>query len=346
MSDNKYNQKMNINTNNKKKYIKYFLILILFLILGICSVCALTINNYLNKINKITSDDNNNIQSNINLESEDLLNSSDSHIENTIPRNTDIKNLAIFGIDGTDGELCRSDCIMILTIDNIHDKIKLSSIIRDSYVNIPTKQKKDKINHAYAFGGPSLAVETLNKNFDIDISKFVSVNFSSFPKIIDSVGGISLYLTDDETKYINQYINQINSLNGTSSPNIKNSGSQPIDGTQALAYSRIRYTEGGDFERSHRQRIVIEHIFEKLKTLSLKDYPNILNELLPLINTNLSNKEILSICMDINALKSNGITQARFPENEDAEGKLINEVYYYVFDENATKNKIHKFIYN
>ena len=346
MLNNKNNPKTNINSSNKaKKYIKYILITLLFLILGISAVSALTINNYLNKINKVTLDNTNTENSDINSEYEDLSNFSDSDIENIIPKNTDIKNIAIFGIDGTDGEPCRSDCIMILTVDNIHDKIKLSSIIRDSYVNIPTRKTKDKINHAYAFGGPSLAIETLNENFGLDISKFASVNFSSFPKIIDSVGGISLDITDDETKYINEYIDQINYLNETSSPNITTSGVQPIDGTQALAYSRIRYTDGGDFERSHRQRIVIEKLFEKLKGISITRYPEILNNLLPLIKTNLSNTEILSVGMDINFLKDNGIIQARFPEDQDADGKMISGVYYYVFDEQATKNKIHEFIY-
>ena len=74
---------------------------------------------------------------------------------------------------------------MILTIDNKHNKLKLSSIIRDSYVTIPTKEKKDKINHAYAFGGPQLALKTLNENFNLNLDQFVTVNFSSLPKIID-----------------------------------------------------------------------------------------------------------------------------------------------------------------
>lgn len=349
MSKNNVNQKQKTKSINKSKYLKRFLLVLLFLVICISAASALTINNYLNKIKKITlegNSDTNNIDTDAAQDSDNSSKSSASDIQNTIPRSTDIKNIAIFGIDGTEGEPSRSDCIMILTIDNIHDKLKLTSIIRDSYVDIPTRQNKDKINHAYAFGGPSLAVETLNNNFHLDISRFVSVNFSSFPKLIDSLGGVTLDINNDELKYINEYIDQVNWLNGTSSPKIISSGTQILDGTQALAYSRIRYTEGGDFERSHRQRIVIEKLFEKLKTLSITEYPGILNELLPLIKTNLTNAEILSIGMDINALKDNGLIQARFPEDDNAEGRMIDGIYYYVFDEDITKAKIHKFIYN
>ena len=345
MSKNNVIQNSKDKNSRSKKYIKRFLLALLFLVLGISAASAFTLNKYLNKINKVTLEDNN-ADAYTESDYENSSDSSASDIQNTIPKSTDIKNIAIFGIDGTEGEASRSDCIMILTIDNIHDKLKLTSIIRDSYVDIPTRQNKDKINHAYAFGGPSLAVETLNNNFHLDISRFVSVNFSSFPKLIDSLGGVTLDINNDELKYINEYIDQVNWLNGTSSPKIISSGTQILDGTQALAYSRIRYTEGGDFERSHRQRIVIEKLFEKLKTLSITEYPGILNELLPLIKTNLTNAEILSIGMDINALKDNGLIQARFPEDDNAEGRMIDGIYYYVFDEDITKAKIHKFIYN
>lgn len=358
MSKNNHTQKE--QTKKNRKYLKRTILVILFLSIGISAASALTVNNFLNKINRVNLHDTGNGASNNTYDEEktdkDLGYDSDStsdnsgnnaayKIENTVPRSKDIKNIAIFGIDGTEGEPSRSDCIMIFTIDNIHDKLKLTSIIRDSYVDIPTRKNKDKINHAYAFGGPSLAIETLNNNFDLDISKFASVNFSSFPKIIDELGGITLDISEDELKYINGYINQENSLNGTSSLQLSGTGPQNLDGTQALAYSRIRYTAGGDFERSHRQRIVIEKVFEKLKALPITEYPTILDDLLPLIKTNLSNTEILSIALDVNDLKDNGIIQARFPEDDDADGKMISGIYYYVFDQEVTTDKIKKFIY-
>ena len=163
--------------------------------------------------------------------------------------------------------------------------------------------------------------------------------------MIDSIGGITLDINENELKYINKYIHSLNSKNNTSSPDINSSGIQHVDGTQALAYTRIRYTDGGDFERSHRQRIVLETVFEKLKDLPITSYPSLLDNLLPLVSTNLNGSEILSLCMDLISLDNIDILEHQFPENSDAEGKIIDGIYYYVFDEESTIKKIHKFIY-
>jgi len=301
---------------------------------------VITINKYLGKINKVTIDKNDlNITEDI-IEKDDILEKKD-----TLVQNNDIKNIALFGIDETEGTAGRSDCIMILTIDNKHKKLKLSSIIRDSYVVIPTKEKKDKINHAYAFGGPQLALKTLNENFNLNTNQFVTVNFSSLPKIIDSIGGITLDITTDELKYINDYINNLNNINGTNSPNITTLGSQKIDGTQALAYCRIRYTDGGDFERSQRHRTVINQLIEKSKTIPVTQYSALLDEFLPLVHTNLETSEILSLAVNLNSLKYQPLLQDRFPRDEDGNGQLIGGIYYYVFDEASTIEKIHDFIF-
>ena len=108
---------------------------------------------------------------------------------------------------------------MIATVDKIHNKLKLTSIMRDSYVDIQG-HGKDKINHAYAFGGHELALKTLNENFDLNLKDFATVNFSSLPKIIDSIGGIDLGIRNDELQYINNYIGDLNTLNKTNVSNI------------------------------------------------------------------------------------------------------------------------------
>lgn len=308
------------------------------------------LNTYLNKIDKIDLTKNDTkIEETFSKQENTITQNEENTImqndENTFKKSNNIKNIALFGIDETEGTSGRSDCIMILTIDNQHNELKLSSIIRDSYVTIPTKDKKDKINHAYAFGGPKLALETLNTSFNLNLGQFITVNFSSLPKIIDDIGGITLDITGEELKYINQYINNINQINNTNSPNIVASGNQLVNGTQALAYCRIRYTDGGDFERSQRHRTVINQVFEKSKTISLTKYPSLLNEILPLIHTNLEKSEILSLAFDLNSLKNRTILQDRFPGDEDGSGKLIDGIYYYVFDEELTTQKIHEFIF-
>ncbi|MGG7178096.1 LCP family protein [Clostridium paraputrificum] len=297
----------------------------ILLILGIGSYAY--VSSVLGKMNKVE----------INKDNLDI----NTEIENT----NNVKNIALFGIDAADGEAGRSDSIMILTIDKTHSKLKVTSIIRDSYVVIPGREGKDKINHAYAFGGPELAIRTLNKNFNLNIEDFVSVNFSSLPKLIDAVGGIELNITNDELKYINSYIDGVNKTNSTNSSHITTAGKQKVDGTQALAYSRIRYTEGGDFERSHRHRTVLTALFNKFKSLSVASYPSILNDLLPLVDTNLSTSEILSLAMDVSSLSSNDLIQARFPKDNVGKGEMIGGVYYYVFDIDKTATEISNYIF-
>lgn len=304
---------------------------ILLLIATIISVACMAFINLESKLNKV------------NIDKKQIVNDVKYDQEKSLP--SYIKNIALLGIDSSDDNIGRSDCIMIVTIDTEHDKIKLSSIIRDSYVKIPNKNVNDKINHAYAFGGPELTLQTLNENFNLNITEFISANLSSFPKIVDDIGGISLNIRDDELVFINNYIQSLNTLNNTTSPYITASGIQTVDGTQALAYSRIRYTDGGDFERSHRQRIIIEQIFHKMKDQSLDKNYEILNLLLPTVDTNLTSSEIFSICVDLSLMHRNNITEERFPKDEDSEGKLLNGIYYYFFDKDSTIDKIHKFIY-
>lgn len=330
-----------MNKKNKRNIKKIILSLILVLaLLGITATSVFAI--YMSKINKVNINKEKLISSDeINFKTEN----NETNFSQNKKQNKYIKNIALLGIDSGEDNVGRSDCILIATLDTKHNKIKLSSIIRDSYVTIPGRTEKDKINHAYAFGGPELTLETLNSNFDLDITQFVSVNLSSFPKLIDAIGGINLDIKKDELECINKYIHELNSANGTYSPDIIESGMQSVDGTQALAYARIRYTTGGDFERSHRQRIVLETVFKKLKEIPITKYPNTLDILLPLVDTNLSSSEILALCLDLSSLDSYNIVEERFPKDEDAEGRMINGIYYYVFDEDFTKEKIHNFIY-
>lgn len=273
------------------------------------------------------------------------LDSNNLSINSDLDQYTNIKNIALFGVDATEGGVGRSDSIMIVSINNKNETIKVSSIIRDSYVTIPGRSGKDKINHAYAFGGPELAIKTLNENFNLNITSFATVNFSSLPKLIDSVGGITLNITSEELKYINTYVDGVNKANNTNSPRISKTGEQLLDGTQALAYSRIRYTTGGDFERSHRHRIVLTGLFDKFKNLSVGDYPKIVNELLPLVDTSMGATDIISLALEVNGFKNKNLIQNRFPMDEDGSGQTIGGIYYFVFDEETTNKKMHDFIF-
>lgn len=265
-------------------------------------------------------------------------------IDEKLSKYDGITNIALFGVDATEGNTGRSDAIMIATIDKVHKKLKLTSIMRDSYVEIQG-HGKDKINHAYAFGGHELALKTLNENFDLNIKDFATVNFSSLPKIIDAVGGIELDIRSDELQYINNYINELNTLNKTNASNITSAGTQHVDGTQALAYCRIRYTSGGDGERTERQRIVLSKLFEKFTKVSPTKYPSILNELMPMVTTNLSSSDILSLATTVASMGGSGLEQERFPKDNYSKGEMIKGVYYLTFDKDATVKQIHDYIF-
>ena len=279
----------------------------------------------------------------VDITNEDLGIISDEELEQ-YDNYKDITNIALLGIDSEDG-VGRSDSIMVATIDTIHDKLKITSIMRDSYVNIDG-HGYDKINHAYAFGKAALSIKTINETFGLNIEDFVAVDFGSLPVIIDMLGGIELNITNEEIQYINFYINEINNLDNTNSPNITTAGVQHVDGVQALAYTRIRYTSGGDFERTQRQRTVLTALFNKVLAISPTEYLSLINDVLPYIKTSLDVNDILGLATKVATMGTGTLEQERFPRDGYSEGKMINGVYYLTFDEATTKQQMMDYIFD
>ena len=238
-------------------------------------------------------------------------------------------NIALFGIDAEEGGVGRSDSIIIATIDTTHKKLKLTSIMRDSYVTIEG-HGDDKINHAYAFGGPQLAIKTLNENFDLNIDDFVAVNFTTLPKIIDMLGGVTIDITSEEVSHI---------------PGIDTAGTYTLTGEQALAYSRIRYASGGDYVRTDRQRTVLSKVFEKVLSINFTQYPSLLSEILPMVQTNLDYSEILNLGNEVLKMGVTTLEQERFPRDGYCEGKMIDKIYYLTFDKENTVQQLHDYIF-
>lgn len=238
-------------------------------------------------------------------------------------------NIALFGIDAEEGSAGRSDSIIIATIDTTHKKLKLTSIMRDSYVTIADRGQ-DKINHAYAFGGAQLAIKTLNENFDLNIEDFVAVNFTTMPKIIDKLGGVTIDITSEEVSHI---------------PGIDSAGTYTLTGEQALAYSRIRYASGGDYVRTDRQRTVLNKVFEKILATNVSQYPGLLSEILPMVKTSLDYSEILNLGNEVLKMGVTNLEQERFPRDEYCEGKMISGIYYLTFDKENTVQQLHDYIF-
>ncbi len=261
-----------------------------------------------------------------------------------------ITNILLVGTDARNTEeKSRSDAMMILTVDNNHKNLKLTSLARDTYVEIPGHGKQ-KLTHAYAYGGLNLLLETLESNFKIDIQNYVVVNFFSFINIIDTLNGIVVDVKPNEIQELNRYIPECYSFdqNKNKNPmkNIEYSGKQKLNGYQSLAYSRIRYNDSA-LERDNRQRIVLESAFEKAKHLPINKYPDLINSILPYVKTNLNTSDILSIGNSILSMDNFNIKTLEFPIEEYSTGGIYkNAGWVWRYDEDKCLPILHDFIFN
>ena len=267
--------------------------------------------------------------------------------EVTVQKLKGFKTIALFGLDAREeGSLedtgSRSDSIILVVIDNDNKEIKLLSVYRDTCVQVPD-YGLEKITHAYAYGGAELAMSTLNRNFDLSITEFASVDFAVLADIIDAVGGLDIELTDVEVEWINECIHEQNRITGSDSPDIWESGMQHLDGTQATAYARIRKADS-DFVRAERQRTVLKLVFEKARDISLKSVMKIMDKVLPEVYTNLSKAEMLSLANDLYQYEI--VDSEGFPF-EKTTGSLYSDELSYVFASDYLWNvtEMHKYLY-
>ena len=255
------------------------LILVIILVLIVGSIFFF-VNSKLSKIQQVNIDE------------------SDLGVSSQVEENlSEYRNIALFGIDSRDSSLGkgnRSDCIIIASINNKTKEVKLISVYRDTYVNIEG-YGLDKITHAYSYGEASLALKTLNENFDLNITEFVTVNFDAVAEAVNALGGITINVEPEEVDYINQYINETSEVTGLDTEKVTTSGSQTLDGVQAVAYARIRYTEGGDYKRTERMRTVVEAMANKFKTKSISEMNQIIDQILPEVYTNITAGDIFSL---------------------------------------------------
>ena len=177
------------------------------------------------------------------------------------------------------------------------------------------------------------------------IDKFAQVNLHTLPIIIDKLGGLEINIDSDELNYINNYINNIDSENNTSTEHITTTGTQLLNGTQVAAYCRIRYTSGGDYKRTERHRTVINALFNKFKDISLTEGLSLVNDILGLVSTNLTDSEIISIGSTLLSMNSASINQGRFPEDGDHYTEWT-DMYHMIIDKETTREKLQSFLYD
>jgi LCP family protein required for cell wall assembly len=324
----------------KRKSIIIPLIIVLIIVFGAVVAFGGYVLNMYNSVSGVTLDD------------------TDLEINEEIEYETDIINIALFGLDGRyeeNGEASedveRSDTIMILTLDFENDELKITSILRDTYVQIPESEYSDsyytKINAAYMLGGPELAVKTINQNFDMNITDYICVDFTSVVEIVDAVGGVDIVINHEEQLYwTNQYVGEVNRVLGTDSAYIDSIGLRHLDGVQALAYARNRYSDNGDFSRTERQREVLEQAVSKVFDLGLTDAITLINDLLPYVETSLDINEMISYATSAFAMEDHSIQQLSLLDTEYYWGGLIGELWYAV--PNTLEDNViilHEFIY-
>lgn len=254
-------------------------------------------------------------------------------------------NIALFAVDKrTEEEAGNSDVVMIISIDQLNGKIKMASIMRDTYVKIEGKGM-DKINSAYATGGPQLAIKTINQNFDLDIKDYMNVDFYGAAKIVDALGGIMINVKAAELPYLNNYLDELAIYEKIPAVHIRDARLQKLNGKQTVAYTRIRAVGKGDYERTERQRSVLVSIFDKLKNSGQEIFPVFASQVLPNIETSMANFTLLNFAGSILNSKNKVIEQARFPLDREGVGKRINNIWYLTTDLKATTGSLHNFIY-
>ena len=228
----------------------------------------------------------------------------------------DVFNVLLIGSDARDtSEPSRSDSMILVSINKKSNKIIMTSIMRDIYLNIPGYEN-NRINAAYDYGGADLLLKTIQENLKIKINKYISVNFFTFIDIIDKLGGVNISVSQAELPVLNRYIQEINTLKGLSPDNGKllSSGDNiHLTGKQAMGFSRIRYVGNDDFGRTQRQRTILTQIINKLKGENIIQLNSTLNELLPDVTTNLSKGELFSLILSSPTYFGYTLEQDRIP---------------------------------
>lgn len=293
------------------------------------------------------------VDSNIQHGSE--LEVSDLGVNEELPQE-DVINIALFGLDNrdksTDGH---SDAIIIVSIDRVHNKIKMTSLGRDTLVKVDgywSKGNLTKATHAFSYGaqkkdmtGAGAAVKMLNQNFGMNISRYVYVSFPGFAEVIDVMGGVTVDVQQREIYETNQNISTLWEISKLKAPLLTKAGPQKLNGTQALAYSRIRKLDS-DVKRGGRQQEVLKAVFEGVKTQPISQYPKLIASCLSICHTNLSSSEILSLATW--AVTSNPTMEQLSLPDESCKawgGSHPDYNWVYIVDTAYMTARIHDFIY-
>ena len=279
------------------------------------------------------------VKNKIYIEKEPSISKSDTEFQEV----KGITNVLLIGVDARDlDEPCRSDSMIIATIDNNNKKVKLTSLFRDTLVDIPGHGEA-KLNSAYMLGGPELLLETVKETYNVSIDKYIIINFWGFETIVDYIGGIEVDVKDYQLEELNKYIGE--STGGNDCP-VEKAGIQTLNGKQALSYARIRYNVGDEYERTDRQREVIFKVIEKLQNTKPSKYLGIMNTMLEYIKTNIDPLEALNMAYTIYKFPSLDVEQLQIPLVALSETRNYKELgSVFLMDRLQNASVLYNFIY-
>ena len=261
---------------------------------------------------------------------------SESAIRIHVSHSDETKNILLVGCDIDENGLSRSDSMIILSLDHTHRKIKMTSLMRDMYLQIPS-HGKHKLNAAYTYGGGELLLTTIYANFGIKIDRYVCVDYAAFAAAVDYIGGIEIEIEEMELEQFNKYVRGKENR-------IDCAGTYAMNGQQALSYCRIRKV-GTDTARTARQREVLTKIMEKCRRMSPVSAENMMRVIAPSLTTNFTPGEMLQMmfegldCMDYSTVGM------RIPVDGTWGDKTIDNIWYMEFDLNSNARSLNTFIY-
>ena len=277
----------------------------------------------------------------------------DEVVKSTEEQGTMVEGITNILLVGTDGEYIekgnRSDSMMVVTIDSKNKDIRISSIARDTYVDIPG-YSTEKLTHAYAYEGIDLLKEVFKVNFNLDIDKYIAVNFVSFMDIMDELGGVEVNVEEKDINEINKYIDACygyyKNKDEKDKEYITKSGVQRLNGYQALAFSRIRYTDSA-FARDNRHREVAESVYKEFAQKGVETYKKCAEIILNNTKTNISPIEMMNLAYTVLKINDKDIEQFQFPLAEYRNGHIINKQKGWVleWDKEPNLEAWHKFIF-
>lgn len=319
-----------LNKNKPKKRLKIALIILLCIFVPI----GIATGYFFSKISALKTGSISKNDSDIGITNE---------TKDSVKDKNKVKNILLTGIDHDEDA---TDTMIVVTIDDTKNKIKMASIFRDTYIENTPAGEVPKLNYAHKYGGIQNTVKVINENFQLDIRDYINVDINGFFRIIDKIGGVEMNVPNEDIYAINRKIDYICKKDFPNIDSTENhltqGGKQTLNTIQAMAFVRYR-TGTGDYARTDRNREFIELVMKKVSSLPKTQLISLYDSIAPFIETTLSSTEILNIALGALSYNGNGIEQAAFPY--DAHTIFVNGWNYFGWDKPSNVEKIHKFIY-